>query len=428
MTGERRLNRDLRSLQVADLADHDDVGIVAQHRAQDLSEREADLRLDLHLVDAVELVLDRVLDREHLAVRRVQLDQRGVERGGLAAAGRAGDQDDAVRAGERLVIGVERIAGEAKRREVERDAGPIQDAQDHRLAVHGGHRGDAQVDVLAAHRELDAAILGQAALGDVEARHDLDARDDRGAQLQGRRFDLAQHAVDAIAYAQVLFERLDVDVRGPRLDRPRDQPVDDPHHRRLARQIAQPLDVILGAEFALIVDLLNGLPGRPAAPEQALERGLDVRRHADPGQHRLAREQLHRADRVAIKRIRHRHRQAFCGIGERHDARLFEEIRADPITGQRQIRIVGLAGQRQIEQLRQRLGHLPLRYQAELGQEHVQAIMARLARPLGAAEAGPIEPPALDQQLLERLVDRGRILRHAGQLLRRHGSRHCISR
>ena len=84
-------------------------------------------------------------------------------------------------------------------------------------------------------------------------------------------------------------------------------------------------------------------PGGPGAPEQALERGLDVRRHADPGQHRLAGEQLHRADRVAIKRIRHRHRQALCGIGERQDARLFEKIGADAVAGQRQIRIVGLA-------------------------------------------------------------------------------------
>ena len=205
MAGQRRLDRDLRGLQIADLADHDHVRVVAQHRAQDMGEAQPDLRLDLDLVDAVELILDRVLDGQHLAVRRVELDQRGVERGGLAAAGRAGDQDDAVRPGQRLAIGRERLGLEAERDEVERHAAAIEHAQHHALAVHGRQGRDAQVDVLAAHREADAAVLRQPALGDVEPRHDLEARDDRGAQLGGRRLHVAQHAVDPVARAQTLL-------------------------------------------------------------------------------------------------------------------------------------------------------------------------------------------------------------------------------
>ena len=34
VAGERRLDRDLRGLAVADLADHDDVRVLAQERAQ----------------------------------------------------------------------------------------------------------------------------------------------------------------------------------------------------------------------------------------------------------------------------------------------------------------------------------------------------------------------------------------------------------
>jgi hypothetical protein len=82
---------------------------VAQHRAQDVGEAEPDLRLGLDLVDAVQLILDRVLDGQYLAVRRVQLYQRGLPRGGLAAAGRPGDQDDAVRWGQGVAIGAERL-------------------------------------------------------------------------------------------------------------------------------------------------------------------------------------------------------------------------------------------------------------------------------------------------------------------------------
>ena len=49
-----------------------------------------------HLVDAGQVVLDRILGRDDLAIRSVQLVQGGVERGGLAGAGRPGDQEDAV--------------------------------------------------------------------------------------------------------------------------------------------------------------------------------------------------------------------------------------------------------------------------------------------------------------------------------------------
>ena len=89
VAGQRRLDGDLRGLEVADLADHDDVGVLPQDRAQRVGEGEADLRLHLDLVDAGQLVLDRVLDGEDLHVGLVQPVERRVERRRLAAAGRA---------------------------------------------------------------------------------------------------------------------------------------------------------------------------------------------------------------------------------------------------------------------------------------------------------------------------------------------------
>ena len=69
MAGERGLDGDLRGLGVAHLADHDHVRVVAQEGAQRVGEGEPDRGLHLGLVDALDLVLDRILDGEDLAVR-----------------------------------------------------------------------------------------------------------------------------------------------------------------------------------------------------------------------------------------------------------------------------------------------------------------------------------------------------------------------
>ena len=85
-------------LLVAHLADQDHVRVLAQHPPQGLRERgrvEADLAL-VHdrLLVAVQ-VLDRVLDRDDVARRSVDVVDHGGERGRLAGPGGAGDEDDA---------------------------------------------------------------------------------------------------------------------------------------------------------------------------------------------------------------------------------------------------------------------------------------------------------------------------------------------
>src|SRR5437899_1429317 len=79
---------------------------------------EADLRLHLNLVDALELVLDRILDGEKLLLRRVEAHQARVERRRLAAAGRAGDEQDALGVLEDLEERRQRMLEEAQRREI----------------------------------------------------------------------------------------------------------------------------------------------------------------------------------------------------------------------------------------------------------------------------------------------------------------------
>ena len=82
--------------------------------------------------------------------------------------------------------------------------------------------------------DLDAAVLRQPLLGDVQLRHDLQARRDRVAELHRRRHDVVQDAVDAEPDAELLLVRLDVNVARALLNRRHEHQVDEADDRRLA--------------------------------------------------------------------------------------------------------------------------------------------------------------------------------------------------
>ena len=212
MAGEGGLDGDFGRFEVADLADHDDVGVLAQEGAQHLRERVSDLVVDRHLHDAVHVVFDRFLGGEQLRIDRVDAAQHGVERRRLAGARRAGHDDDAVRlldVHRDLLVDVFRKAHVLK---VERRGALVEDTHHDGFAVGRRQTAHAQVDGVAGHGDRDAAVLRDAALGDVEVRHDLDARDDGGGHRDVRRLHLVEGAVHAVADLEVVFEGLDVDV------------------------------------------------------------------------------------------------------------------------------------------------------------------------------------------------------------------------
>ena len=100
--------------------------------------------------------------------------------------------------------------------EVEVEALPAQNAQADRFAVLGGHDRDAQVVFLIAGLHGDAAVVGQPLFGNVQARHDLEPRDDRRMQVThvGRHGHRFQNPVHAIPEADGVGVGLEVDVRG----------------------------------------------------------------------------------------------------------------------------------------------------------------------------------------------------------------------
>ncbi len=122
--------------------------------------------------------------------------------------------------------------GMLERLQVEVDRGAVEHAQHDALAVLGRQRGDAQVHRAVGDVALDAAVLRQAALGDVEVRHDLHARDDRQREVPRRRGHLVERAVHAVADFELVLERLEMDVARPVLDRLIEDQVDETDDRR----------------------------------------------------------------------------------------------------------------------------------------------------------------------------------------------------
>ena len=139
--------------------------------------------------------------------------------------------------------------------QVELDDRAVEHPHDDALAEHGGQHGDAQVDGVAADGQLDAAVLRQAALGDVEVGHDLDARGDGEGQVPRRRHHLVQHAVGLDADLEFVLERLEVQVAGVVLDRQQQH-----HVQQLADRgaVGQGLDVV-EVDRAFAADHRGGL-------------------------------------------------------------------------------------------------------------------------------------------------------------------------
>src|SRR5581483_6942143 len=178
VAGERRLDRHRGGLAVADLADHDDVGIVAQIAAQDAGERQVDLWIDGYLGNTLQLIFDRVFYSEDVEIGRVDLGETRVQRGGLAGARRAGHENDSVRAANQVIDDIQMIFAEADIGQIVEHARTIEQTNGDALAVDAGRGGDAHVDVLAGDLAADTPVLRQPLLGDVQAGHDLDARQD----------------------------------------------------------------------------------------------------------------------------------------------------------------------------------------------------------------------------------------------------------
>ena len=165
------------------------------------------------------------------------------------------------------------IAGqEAQLLDREKAAIPRQQADHGGFSVLRRHDGDTHIDLRTRGPHPRGAILWQPALGNVEARKDLDPGDDGLRGNAARRRDVAQQAVDAHPHDQRGAGRLYVNVAGAQLHRRLEQIVDGSHDRRTARQVAQIVDIVVLRDDAARALNVRAL----VVPETLIERGCDI--------------------------------------------------------------------------------------------------------------------------------------------------------
>src|SRR5262249_9711241 len=125
----------------------------------------------------------------------------------------------------------------------------IENAQHDLLAKERRTGAHAEVDGATLRQlHLDATVLWDASLGDIEPRHHLEPRRELRSELHGRLRDLLQHPVHAQAHTIGLLEGLEVDVGGAAADGIQHHFVDEADYRRIFDVIAP--DLVLEIVFA----------------------------------------------------------------------------------------------------------------------------------------------------------------------------------
>ena len=233
MAGDGGTHGDVGGLAVTDLADGDDVRVLTQDGTQAAGEGQADLFIDLDLVDALDVILDRVLERDEVHVTGVDLVDHAVHGGGLTASGRADDQNNAVAVLQQVLDGSQALFGEADGLEGDAAAGLIQQTADDLFAVDRGQGRDTEVDVLVLDADIEAAVLRDAALGNVQTGHDLKAGQNRVLQVTRDGQDVLHDAVDAHADEKLGLMRLEVNITGALDNGALDNAVDQTDGRRV---------------------------------------------------------------------------------------------------------------------------------------------------------------------------------------------------
>ena len=120
-----------------------------------------------------------------------------------------------------------------------------------------------------------------------------------------------------------------MDVRGVRLDRPRDQLIDEPDDRRLAGEVLEPLCILfrrLGVGDHVVEHLL-GIAALAEFGIEPIERGFELDRHGDRDRDRSAKRRRDGVTGEDVERIGHRKGRPIIVRRDRQCANPAQEFR-----------------------------------------------------------------------------------------------------
>ena len=267
-----------------------------------------------------------------------------------------------------------------------------------------GIGGDAQVDLAAAHGHLDAPVLRQAALGDVEPRHDLDARGDGGPHGRAAALDLVQHAVDAIAHAHAVLDaarrgcrrRCASTARAIRL-------LHEADDRRLAGHVLEALDIVVARRaVARLRNRAAGCPGCGITIEP-FDGRLDVAGGGSNGAPQRPLETIAQSvGSIVVQRVRHGDGNGRAVVGDRQDGVAAQEGEAQRAGHHRLVGKVGGTHERIAEQARQRGRHGWFGDQAQPRQHQIETVSGAF---LGATRT--LRRYIVDRSMCDQIAGQG---------------------
>ena len=221
VSGEAGLHGDGGGLRVANFADHDDLRVLAHERAQRDRIGEFLVRIDLRLADHGQVEFHRVLNRADAnggAGTLHEMVERGVNGGGLAGTGRAGQQNQSARPGQEFDEGLQGLLLETQTAKIEAAVAGIEDANNDLLPAHGGEDGDTEFDPAQFGVGWRVAFLRQIGLIRNQVGHHFEATGNFLHQIQRQVDEFVKHSIEPDADHERALPGLDVEVAGADFD------------------------------------------------------------------------------------------------------------------------------------------------------------------------------------------------------------------
>ena len=145
MTCKRRLDGNLGSFNIANFSYHNDIRVLPENVAKTIGKGKIYLGLYLHLSNAGQLILNGVLHGEYVSFFAIKLVDGCVESGGLAAAGRTGEQDYAMWNFNKITEAVEHLRAKAYVIQSKFASALIEQSEDNSFSAGGGNYGNANI-------------------------------------------------------------------------------------------------------------------------------------------------------------------------------------------------------------------------------------------------------------------------------------------